>query len=70
MFDQEKDKYADIFTIEEFVNAVVAGVFIPDDGNGYYGTETHYTYDLGVWGGAGVATAIQEGATHVHWYNK
>lgn len=67
IFDVEKDKYADIFTIEEFVDAVVCGAFIPDDGTGYFGTDTHYSYEAGVWGWNGKRP---EGATHVHWYNK
>jgi hypothetical protein len=68
--DVEKDEYGDLFTIKEFVDAVVCGAFIPDDGIGFFGTESHYTYDRSVWGGVGVVSAINEGATHVHWFNK
>lgn len=70
IFDVEADKYADIFTLRDFVDAVVCGAFIPDDGIGYYGTETHYSYAAGVWGcDIGVVTAVENGVTHVHWYN-
>lgn len=69
IFNQEKDNYGDIFTIEDFTNAVIAGAFITDDGVGYYGTETHYSYECGVWH-YGIPNAIQQGATHVHWFNK
>ncbi|QNN99994.1 hypothetical protein phiPsa267_142 [Pseudomonas phage phiPsa267] len=66
MFDVEADKYRDLFTIKEFGECVKCGAFIPDDGCGYFGTETHYSYDFGVWS----AVEIPAGATHVHWYNK
>ncbi|UOL48551.1 hypothetical protein QGX12_gp093 [Pseudomonas phage Kremar] len=65
-FDIEADKYRDLFTIKEFAECVACGAFIPDDGCGWFGTETHYSYDLSVWG----VDKIPEGATHVHWYNK
>jgi hypothetical protein len=65
IFDVEKDQYADIMTIHEFDACVKCGAFIPDDGNGYYGTETHYSYSAGVW-----SEWPTKEATHVHWYNK
>ncbi len=55
----------DIMTIEEFTACKECGLFIPDDGSGYWGTETHYTYEGSVW-----LKTPPEGATHVHWYNK
>lgn len=64
-FDVEADKYADIFTLKEFADCVNCGAFIPDDGIGYYGTETHYSYSGDVW-----AYFPPKEATHVHWYNK
>lgn len=67
IFDQVADKYADIMPIEEFKECVACGAFIPDDGIGYLGTETHYTYQSSVWNWGSFAL---EGATHVHWYNR
>jgi len=64
IFAQVRDDYSDIMTIEEFEECVKCGSFIPDDGSGYYGTETHYNY-LSVW-----SYIAPKGATHVHWYNK
>ena len=65
MFNVVRDKYADVMPIPEFDGCVDVGAFIPDDGNGYYGTETHYSYSYGVW-----SDYPPEGATHVHWYNQ
>lgn len=65
MFDQKKDKFGDLFTTEEFASAVACGAFIPDDGCGWFGTETHYTYEGCIWRDLPPA-----GATHVHWFNK
>lgn len=65
-FDMEAEEgLGDVYTIEEFREAVKIGAFIPSDGCGNYGTETHYTWDGSVWNGE---TPI--GATHVHWFNK
>lgn len=65
-FDMEAEEgLGDIFTIEEFRDAVKMGAFIPSDGSGCYGTLTHYTYGESVW-----HDAPSQGATHVHWFNK
>ena len=61
---RDEDDYVDVMSISEFDGCVMCGAFIPDDGNGYYGTETHYSYKYGVW-----SEYPPEGATHVHWYN-
>lgn len=65
IFNQVRDKYSDVMTLVEFDGAEQCGAFIPDDGIGYYGTETHYSYSANVW-----AYFPPEGATHVHWYNR
>lgn len=67
IFDEPKDKYADVMTVKEFADCVKCGGFIPDDGCGYFGTETHYSYDGDVWT---LIRNLPENATHVHWYNK
>lgn len=65
-FDQTKmDIGEEIMTIEEFSNCVKCGAFVPSDGSGHWGTETHYTYEGSVWSGMS-----PHGATHVHWFNK
>ncbi|UAV90005.1 hypothetical protein REC_156 [Pseudomonas phage REC] len=67
VFDQPKmDIGEDVFTIKEFASLVNCGAFIPDDGSGHWGNETHFTWEGSVWS----ATSIPEGATHVHWFNK
>lgn len=65
-FTEEADEYGDLYTLNEFATNVVLGAFIPSDGFGLFGTETHYSFDEHVWG----AEQIPEGATHVHWFNK
>lgn len=65
MFNKARDEYSDLMTINDFLEAEEQGIFIPDDGCGFYGTETHYTYDVSIW-----RHLPPEGATHVHWYNK
>lgn len=64
MFDIDRDDYSDVMTISEFDGCVMCGSLIPDDGNGYYGNETHYSYSYGVW-----SEYPPHGATHVHWHN-
>lgn len=64
LFDEEKENYGDVFTREDWVNLCRVGAFVPSDGCGYWGTETHYSYDFDCFG------EEPEGATHVHWFNK
>lgn len=70
IFDQPTDKFADIFTLTEFKQALQSGLFIPDDGCGYFGTETHFSFDFEIWEMLEKLKTRPEGATHVHWYNK
>ena len=63
-FDIEKDNYGEIMTKEEWLECVEVGAFIPDDGVGYWGTETHYSYDFYCFNSAPTE------ATHVHWFNR
>lgn len=65
-FDMEAEEgLGDVMTIKDFRDCVRCGAFIPSDGSGCYGTETHYTWDWSVW-----HNAPPDGATHVHWFNK
>jgi hypothetical protein len=64
LFDQPKDDYVDVMTAEEWESYVECGAFIPDDGVGYWGTETHYNRRWDSF------MRKPEGATHVHWYNR
>lgn len=57
--------YGDLFTIDEWNEAVGQGVFIPYDGTGYYGTDTEEFTEYPVF-----VTTPPEEATHVWWYNK
>ncbi|MNC32716.1 hypothetical protein D3C75_810800 [compost metagenome] len=70
IFDQPRDKYADVMTLKEFSDCVKCGGFIPYDGDGYFGTETHFSFDSYVWNEKGRIAETPEGATHVHWYNR
>lgn len=63
-FDEPKDNFGDLFTIEEWNHWVEQGGFVPSDGCGYWGTETHYSYSFNCFHQA------PAGATHVHWYNR
>lgn len=65
IFPHSEDTYSDIMTIDEFLECERTGSLIPDDGIGYYGTETHYTETHSIW-----RHLPPEGTTHVHWYNK
>lgn len=56
----------DVYTIQEFGEFVKLGGFISSDGDGFFGTETHYSWSAYVW----TATKLPEDATHVHWFNK
>ncbi len=61
MFDFPE--YGDVFTLEDWDKSVVAGAFIPDDGDGYWATEKQYAH-ISVW------DTKPDWATHVVWFNK
>lgn len=65
MFEELRDDYSDVMTLDDFFECEDHGLLIPDDGCGFYGTETNYIYDFSIW-----RHLPPEGATHVHWYNK
>ena len=56
--------YGEHMSVKEFASYVKVGAFIPDDGDGYWATETEMS-DLCVW-----STRKPEWATHVMWYNR
>lgn len=60
---KERYDFADVMTKEEWISCVEVGAFIPSDGDGYWGTETHFSRDFYCF------RAAPEGATHVHWFN-
>jgi hypothetical protein len=70
MFDKSRDDYSDLMTLDQFNAAVGCGAFIPTDGCGWIGTETHFSYDHDVWEWYLKGKKIPSTATHVHWYNK
>lgn len=61
-----EEGFGDVYTLEDFLGCVKVGAFIPDDGVGYFGTESHYSWEAYVWS----TKEVPEGATHVHWFNK
>ena len=60
--------YCDVFTLTEFGQAVHMGVFIPDDGTGYYGTKEWYYTHLCVWDDT--IKEVPKDCTHVVWFSK
>ena len=48
-FTESADTFSDIMTLDQFNCAAGCGAFIPSDGCGWIGTETHFSYDLDVW---------------------
>jgi hypothetical protein len=70
IFNQERDYFSDVMTIKDFLQSVKCGAFIPDDGCGWLGNETHFNYGVDVWEWYFRGKEIPEGVTHVHWYNK
>jgi hypothetical protein len=63
-FKELRRAHSDVMTAEEWESCVECGAFIPDDGIGYWGTETHYNMRCDSF------MRKPEGATHVHWYNR
>lgn len=70
VYDIPASKFGDLFTIEDFGNLVKVGAFISDDGVGYFGTESHYTYDHDVFTTLRGMGRRPAGSTHIHWFNK
>ena len=70
MFDVKSDKWADVYTLKDFRESIKCGAFIPSDGDGYFGNETHFAYEFSVWGMIDRMETRPEGATHIHWFNK
>ena len=63
MFTTQASDYSDIMTVKEFVENVKCGAFIPDDGVGYWGNETHYGREFYCF------ELPPKEATHSHWFN-
>lgn len=61
--------YADVMTLDEFVEAVKQGVFVNDDGSGYYATATEMS-DVPAVPSEIRKGLLQPGFTHVAWFNK
>jgi hypothetical protein len=59
------DSCGDVFTLEEFQYNAECGGFIPDDGVGYFASDT-YESNVSVWS----AFEAPYWATHVVWYNR
>ena len=58
-------KYGELITMEEWLNAVKGGWFIPYDGSGHWATATNMDSSSDVWSGD-----PPEWATHVMWFNR
>lgn len=56
--------YGDHFSVDEFQSLEACNAITPDDGCGYYATES-FMSDVGVF-----ASHIPEWATHVVWFNR
>lgn len=58
--------FGDLMTVEEWLDAVAHGGFIPSDGFGHWATVNEMDVSSNVW-----KTRIPpEWATHVVWYNR
>jgi len=58
--------YGDLMSVEDFVACVKGGMFVPDDGIGYFATETEYDEKSCVWDKQNAPSW----ATNVIWFNK
>jgi hypothetical protein len=56
-------------TLQEFIDAVKDGMFIDDDGHGYYANAKQRSTE-NIWPSDVLSDKILEGWTHVAWYNK
>ena len=61
--------YGDQFTLEEFKNEVENGLFIDDDGYGYYATETTKS-DIYVYPSDFTENIYRDDFTHIIWFNR
>ena len=59
-----KEEYCELFEAKDWHLSVAVGAFLPYDGTGYWGTETHYDRNTSAFKSQPVD------ATHVHWYNR
>lgn len=57
--------YGKLFPIDEWLNAVATGAFIPYDGDGYWATIDGMDKASDVWG-----SNKPDWATHVMWFNR
>lgn len=60
------DFEGDLFTIEEWNNHVRNGLFVPDDGSGFWADATRHV-DIG---DPFDSSTKPDWATHVMWFNK
>jgi hypothetical protein len=66
---KEPSDYADKMDAIAFHEMADAGCFIPDDGIGFYGTDTKES-DVFVFGNDVTFKEAEGLLTHVYWYNK
>lgn len=61
--------YADKMTVEDFEASIRSGLFVDDDGIGYYGSKTEMTDIIAI---PSMIRRIgpYKGFTHVGWFNK
>lgn len=64
VYDKEVPEYADLYTAEEFVQAVKTGVFGNLDGSGYWVKDGKMNRDEEFF------SSLPLDATHVAWFNK
>jgi hypothetical protein len=63
------NEYAHELTVEEFKNEVENGLFIDDDGYGYYATETTKS-DIYVYPSDFTENIYRDDFTHIIWFNR
>jgi hypothetical protein len=63
--------YADILELETFFNHIEDGDLYDSDGQGFYGTPTHYDLDAPARPSAVIkGHLLNNGYSYVHWFNK
>ena len=64
VYDKEVPEYADLYTVEEFIQAVRAGSFGNHDGSGYWVMDGKMNREEEFF------SSLPLDATHVAWFNK
>ena len=62
--------YGDVMPVSQFVEDVQEGMFIDDDGSGYYGLANFYYTNIPAYPSEIKTGKINATLPYVHWFNK